>query len=297
MLERALAETDPETTNVVVMTAKLLPAGSKHGDNPDLDPYDQQLMTAVVNLAERAGKEVKPLIVPTNNPLHAVLSTARDLHAHELILGASNKYTADEQLEQVAFYWISLHGGHPTPLTVRILTRDRELFLDLAGGNRIPKISERRARTVAELRAAGVGVDRVLLLHDGTAANSDLFSAVITMLDPQVRLSLVSVVGPDQEPVNGHSVLTQDQQLAEQLDRQLEVMQLSNPDGPTLVEKAREQQVDLIIIPLPAEANSNVPQRMDERTQYVLTHAHCRVMLAAAPLIPHEVVDTTPSQH
>ncbi len=296
MLERALAETDPETTTVVVMTAKTLPTDSKHADNPDLDTYDQQLMTAVVNLAERAGKEVKPLIVPTNNPLHAVLSTARDLQAHELVMGASNKYTADEQLEQVAFYWISLHGGNTAPLTVRILTRDRELFLDLGGGNRIPKLSERHARTVAELRAAGVGVDRVLLLHDGTTLNSDLFSAVVTMLDPQVRLALVSVVPPGQDPLNGHSVLAQDRQRAEQLDRQLEVWPLDNPDGPTLVARAREDQVDLIIVPLSPEANSNVPRRIDERTQYILLHAHCRVMLAAVPLIPQEVVDTRPAK-
>src|SRR5262245_5743781 len=139
MLQKALAETDPETTGIVVMTAKYTPPGS--GDmppeRPDLDIYDQQLMTAVVDRAEKAGKEVKPLIVPTTNPLHAVLTTARDLQAHELIMGASNKFTADEQLEQIAFYWINLHDGHPPPLTVRILSRDRDMYLDLAGGNRI----------------------------------------------------------------------------------------------------------------------------------------------------------------
>ncbi len=70
-------------------------------------------MTAVVERAEKAGKQVKPLIVPTNNPLYAVVQTARDLEVQELILGASNKYTADEQLEQIAFYWINLHGGQP----------------------------------------------------------------------------------------------------------------------------------------------------------------------------------------
>ncbi|HZY86859.1 MAG TPA: APC family permease, partial [Gemmataceae bacterium] len=146
MLEKALAETDPETTGVVVMTAKVVPmgAGGAPEDRPDLDAYDQQLMTAVVERAEKAGKQVKPLIVPTNNPLHAVLNMAKDLQAHELIMGASNKYTVDEQLEQIAFYWISLHGGHPPPLTVRILTADRDISLDLAGGNRIPKISESR---------------------------------------------------------------------------------------------------------------------------------------------------------
>src|SRR5262249_4907006 len=162
MLEKALAETDPETTGVVVMTAKVTPPDGASSADLNLDSYDQELMTAVVQRAERAGKQVKPLIVPTNNALYAVLQTAHDLQAHELIMGASNKYTADEQLEQAAFYWINLHGGQPAPLTVRILSRDRDLYFDLAGGNRIPKISERRARSVAELRAAGVGVDRVL---------------------------------------------------------------------------------------------------------------------------------------
>ena len=62
------------------------------------------------------------------------------------------------------------------------------MYFDLAGGNRIPKIGERQARSVAELRAAGVGVSRVLLVHDGTPESSDLFKAVLTMLDPQVAL-------------------------------------------------------------------------------------------------------------
>src|SRR5262249_14970599 len=154
-----------ETTDLVVMTAKVSPPGGEThvGDSADMDSYDQRLMTAVVGRAERAGKEVKPLIIPTNNPLHAILSTAKDLQVQELIMGGSNKYTVDEQLEQIAFYWISLHGGNPAPLTVRILTRERDMALDLGGGSRVPKISERRARTVAELRAAGVGFDRVLL--------------------------------------------------------------------------------------------------------------------------------------
>ena len=191
MLEKALAETDPETTDVVVMTAKVALLGDAQPDRLDLDNYDQQLMTAVVDRAEHAGKQVIPLILPTNNPLYAVIRTAKNLEVQELIVGASNKYTADEQAEQIAFYWINIHDGQPAALTVRILTRDRDVFLDLAGGNRIPKITERQARSVAELRAAGVGVDRVILVHDGSPACSDLFQAVLTMLDAQVSLTVV----------------------------------------------------------------------------------------------------------
>jgi amino acid transporter len=295
MLERALAETDPETTAMVVMTAKLLPKDESLGDNGELDTYDQHLMTAVVNLAETAGKEVKPLIVPTNNPLHAVLSTARDLQAHELVMGASNKYTADEQLGQIALYWISMHGGNPPPLTVRIMSRDLDIYQDLGGGNRIPKISERRARSVAELRAAGVGVDRVLLLHDGSTGNSDLFSAVLTMLDPLVVLALLPVVPAGKETHNGHGVLQQDEERAEQLGRPLQIFKMDKIDGPEIVHKARQEQIDLIILPIPPEEPTNPLGQLDERSLYIVAHAHCRVMLATTPVIPDEVVDQRPS--
>src|SRR5439155_27376915 len=113
MLEKALAETDPETTSVIVMTAKLVPDDGGDEVRTGLDVYDQQLMTAVVERAEKAGKKVKPLIVPTNNPLHAILRIAQELRAQEVILGASNKYAADVQLDQVALYWMNLHAGEP----------------------------------------------------------------------------------------------------------------------------------------------------------------------------------------
>jgi amino acid transporter len=297
MLEKALEETDPETTGVVVMTAKYVPPGSGSGpatlDTPDLDTYDQQLMTAVVTLAEKAGKEIKPLIVPTNNPLHAILKTAKDIQAHELIMGASNKYTADEQLEQIAFYWISLHDGNPEPLTVRVISRERDMYLDLAGGNRIPKISERRARSVDELRAAGVGVDRALMLHDGSPANSDLFSAVLTMLDDKVALGLAPVVPPGSDPLNGHSVVHQDEERAKQLDRPLSVHALKAGDGHEIVELARAELYDLIILPLPHESPSDPLGHLDARGVYIVRNAHCRVLLATTPVIPTEVVDRT----
>ena len=53
MLEKALDETDPETTNVVVMTAKVAPVGEiAPAEQGELDAYDQKLMTAVVDKAE-----------------------------------------------------------------------------------------------------------------------------------------------------------------------------------------------------------------------------------------------------
>jgi amino acid transporter/nucleotide-binding universal stress UspA family protein len=282
MLEKALAETDPETTSVVVMTAKFVPPDESTAPRADLDRYDQQLMTAVVERAEKAGKKVKPIIVPTNNPLHAVLMLAQELNAQEVVMGASNKYPADVQLDQVALYWMNQQQGEPRPLTVRLLSRDRDVYLDLAGGNRIPKISERQARTVAELRAAGVGVDRVLLVHDGSRAGSDLFRAVLTMLDPQVNLALAYAPGPDATP----TVLRTDHEKSANLGREVAIHMLPSDYGADLVQLARETETDLLILPRP-ELHGNV-HAVDGQAEYVMRHAHCPVFLAAPPPIPEE---------
>ena len=93
------------------MTAKLDQSGMLERPDRDLDTYDQDLMTAVVKRAEKSGKEVIPLIVPTNNPLYALVRTAKELDVQELIVGVSNKNTADEQLDQLAFYWFNLCEG------------------------------------------------------------------------------------------------------------------------------------------------------------------------------------------
>jgi amino acid transporter len=287
MLEKTLSDTDPDTTDVVVMTAKISPGGDSAPPEAELDSYDQHLMTAVVQLAEKAGKQVKPLIVPTNNPLYAVIRTAKELSAQELVMGASNKYTADEQLDQIAFYWVSLHDGEPKPLTVRILGRERDVHLDLAGGNRIPKIGERRARSVGELRAAGVGVDRVLLVHDDTPASSDLFQAVLTMLDPKVDLGVVPLVANGQPNGTGDGPLRHDLEQAKQLDRPIALLTLkAGMREFEILRLAQESQYDLIVVNVPPEPPPGMDKVLD--ATYLLRHSTCRVFVTAPPALPPE---------
>jgi amino acid transporter/nucleotide-binding universal stress UspA family protein len=291
MLEKALAETDPDTTDVVVMTAKSTPAGDSTVEAPELDSYDQHLMTAVVERAEKAGKQVHPLILPTNNPLYAVIRTARDLQVQELVMGASNKYTADEQLEQIGFYWLSMQEGEPRPVTVRILGLGRDVYLDLNGGSRIPRISERKARSIAELRSAGVGVRRVLLAHENTPAGRDLFQGVLTMMDPQVPLTLV-VVDQDGRPSgNGSSMLLEEQDQAKQLGREIFVQTVRDDAGSEIVQLAQAGQYDLIIVGLPVETSLGQNLPLCDWISHIRRNAHCRVFLAATPAAPQTVSD------
>lgn len=296
MLEKSLFETDPETTDVIVMTAKPV-AGSATVSQRDFDYYDRQLMTAVVNRAETIGKEVKPLIMPTNNPLFAIVNTAKILQVQELVLGASNKYTADEQLEQIAFYWMNVEAGQMAPLTVRILSRQRDVSLDLGGGNRIPKISERQARSVEELRSAGVGIRRALLVHPCTAEGSDLFKAVITMLDAEVALSVAPLMAMAKPEADGLSWVQQDIDRAVQLRRELDIQWL--PEGEpaqAIVELALRQDFDVVIIGKPSESSTTEGPSLD--VEYILDHAPCWVCLVTPTPIPQEVdeSDTPPAK-
>jgi amino acid transporter len=286
MLEKTLEETDPDTTDVVVMTAKVLPPGGELTPaGVDLDAYDQHLMTAVVERAERAGKKVVPLIVPTNNPLYAVLRAAQDLGAQELVMGASNKFSADEQTEQIALYWINLSGGEAAPLTVRMLSKDRDLHFDLGGGNRIPRHGERRARSVEDLRAAGVGVDRVLLVHEDSPAGLDVYHALLTSLDPAVALALA--VLPAMDGRDGAGTLPGIREQAEQIGRELAAEPVEGDWGRDIVRRAKDGQFDLIIVPLPADA---LMPTVPDWVGIVLRDAHCRVLLATAPAIPQTPV-------
>ncbi len=262
--------------------------GDIAGGGPDLDDYARTLMSAVVNRAEKAGKHVQPMIVRTNNPLFAVINAARDLGAQELIMGASNVYSADEQIEQIAFYWFNLHDGAPQPLTIRILGPNRDLYFDLAGGNRIPRLGERRARSVADLRGAGIGISHVLLLHDRTSVGSDLFADALTMLDPLVELSLVPL--PRAAAVLAEGVaetdwVEQDLLRAKQLRR--EVTRSDLPPGEIAVQVAalaNQLHCDLIIVGKPEISELLMP--LD--TEAIVREASCAVCVVTPPHIPRE---------
>lgn len=290
MLEKALADTDPANTDVIVMTAKTAPQGEADIDPSELDAYDRELMTAVVDRAELSGKVVHPLVVPTNNPLYALLRTAKDLQVHELVIGASNKFTADEQLDQISLLWISLHGGNTVSITVRILSKDRDLQFDLAGGNRIPRAGETKARTVAELRQAGVGADRVLLVIPDTLAGLDTFASVLTTLDPEVALRVLILPGQSGTP-NASARTVIDEQ-AQQVHRHIEVVALDRDLGEAIVQQAKEAASDLVIVPLPDDLDRTRPLILPSWLEHVVQNAQSRIFLAIRPALPKSLAES-----
>ena len=116
MLHRVLATIDTKTRDVIVLTCKVLPA-TGDGLLPQetrLDEHDRALLTQVVSVAENLGQPVYPLVLPTNNPLHAIALTARDLRVSVVVLGVSEQIHADLQLEQFALAWGAVTASTPS---------------------------------------------------------------------------------------------------------------------------------------------------------------------------------------
>lgn len=291
MLQTCLDETDPETTDVVVMTAAVSPRGV--GDyKPTITIYNRQLLTAVVNLAEKVGKPVKPLILPTNEPFHAMVGTARTIGAQELIVGASNTYRSEDLLDLLAFYWINTGGEKPEPLSIRVLGEGRDARLDIAGGSRIPKpgaAALEAAHLLAELRGSWRGVERLLLAYDGSPLSADFLDTVLSFLDPSVAVTLFHVV----EPENGSQdvptdaedmeILERGVERAHELGRRVTHKAARGKAGVEIVREAVAGEVDAIFMSLRGVYRRGDTSAFAPNTRYVLENAPCRVILGFAP--------------
>jgi hypothetical protein len=128
VLQKVLQEIDTDQRDVVVVTCKVLPPRT-FGVTPQetsVDDGDRELLTKIVTVAEEVGKRVHPVVLPTNNPLYAIATVARDLKANEVVLGVSEKMHAETQLEQFALAWGSatadpMYSDIAHDMTVRII--------------------------------------------------------------------------------------------------------------------------------------------------------------------------------
>jgi hypothetical protein len=108
-LETALSEIDTTRTDVVVMTARIIQGASadyeKIHDEHLFTDYEQLLFTRVVARAEKMGKPVKLLTVPSNNPFSAMVNVAIRLGCSRVYVGASEKVSINSQARMVGKAW------------------------------------------------------------------------------------------------------------------------------------------------------------------------------------------------
>jgi amino acid transporter len=110
-LDKVLHSTDTNAVDVVVITARVyrrtgaLGSGMSLAKDQLFDEYEQDLFTKVVELAEKAGKYVSLMVVPTTNVFDGIMQTAQRLESSQIVTGISNKLTLDEQGKLTGDAW------------------------------------------------------------------------------------------------------------------------------------------------------------------------------------------------
>jgi amino acid transporter len=118
-LRKVLQCTDTTKQDVVVMTSRLSHREHSFGGNiiydakDVFDHYEQELFSRVVAVAEKEGKTVSLLVVPSTNVFDSIVVSAQRLESARIVCGLSNKLTSDEQAKLTGDAWERLPEPRP----------------------------------------------------------------------------------------------------------------------------------------------------------------------------------------
>ena len=144
-LRKALELTHTGRKNLVVMTVHVLRGpveGYKDIDEQRLfTSYEQLLFSNVVALAEKAGKHVDLLVVPSSNVYQAIAQTAAQLQSSEIILGRSAVMSGEEQTLRLGEAWEQIPNKPKQQVRCRIFQPDGKIHEVILGAH-VPSLNE-----------------------------------------------------------------------------------------------------------------------------------------------------------
>jgi hypothetical protein len=138
-LVKALELTHTGKRNLVVMTIRI--ARGPDTGYQDLDAqrlfsaYEQQLFTKVVAVAEKFGKHVDLLVVPSTDVYQAAVMTAAQIDSWDLFAGISEVMTSEEQARRMGEAWESLPAKSSHRIRYRIVGANGEVHDFLLGAH------------------------------------------------------------------------------------------------------------------------------------------------------------------
>ncbi len=145
-LRWALTHTDTGRRDLIVMTVRLLrgpDTGFRDFDSARMfRQYEQALFTRVVAVAEREGRPVKLLVVPSNNVPDAIAQTAVRLKTTEIVVGESANFAAAEMARLMGEAWERTPGSEQAQCRLVSYRRSGELETFQLGPHAPPLTAE-----------------------------------------------------------------------------------------------------------------------------------------------------------
>ena len=107
-LRAILQKTNMRRHDIIVMTVRQISSGAGEyqlAENQLFTDYERELFSKVVEMAEKEGKTVELLVVPSVDPFDAMVQTAAKLKASRLVTGASLRMDSDELARRIGQAW------------------------------------------------------------------------------------------------------------------------------------------------------------------------------------------------
>jgi amino acid transporter len=126
-LKKVLEKTNLRRHDIVVMTVRPITVGAGEyelSESQIFSSYEQELFSRVVTMAEREGKPVDLLVVPSTDPFVAMVQTAQNLKASRLVTGVSRSMASEELARRIGLAWESLPEPRQ-PFSLEIIAPDR----------------------------------------------------------------------------------------------------------------------------------------------------------------------------
>jgi amino acid transporter/nucleotide-binding universal stress UspA family protein len=129
-LRSVVQKTNMRRHDIVVMTVRPVTTGAgsfQLGENQLFTDYERELFSKVVVMAEKEGKTVELLVVPSNDPFEAIVQTAAKLQATRVVTGASQRMESAELARRIGLAWERLTEPRH-PFSLEVLAADRPSF-------------------------------------------------------------------------------------------------------------------------------------------------------------------------
>src|SRR5712692_2033945 len=153
-LRTALEITHTGKTDLVVMTVHSMrgPDTGYEGIDEDrlFSRYEQYLFSKVVALAEKAGKKVHLLVVPSSGIFQAIAMTAAQLASRDIIAGRSSWMTPEQQAKNLGEAWERLPNKPHQRVRLRVIGPNDEIK-DFYLGAHAPDLSDEEIEFIHKL--------------------------------------------------------------------------------------------------------------------------------------------------
>ena len=153
-LKKALEITHTGKKDLVVMTVHLMrgPDTGYEGIAKDrlFSRYEQYLFSKVVALAEKAGKTVHLLVVPSSDIFQAIALTAAQLRSSDIIAGRSSVLAPEQQAKLLGDAWERLSNKPQERIRFRVIGPDEEIK-DFYLGAHAPELTDEEINFIHKL--------------------------------------------------------------------------------------------------------------------------------------------------